>query len=84
MSWRIELTPQATRDLHRLDRPISRRVVAKLERIAVDPLRFFQRLVGYDLYKLRVGDYRILAAISREHQKVLVQRIDHRSRVYGR
>lgn len=84
MGWRVELTPQAARDLGRLDPPVARRVAAKLEQAAGDPSRSFKRLVGYDLYKLRVGDYRVLAHLSHEARTVLVQRIDHRSRIYER
>ncbi len=54
------------------------------QRAAREPLRFFSRLVGGDDYKLRVGDYRLLALLSRETMTVLVERVDHRSRVYRR
>ncbi|HEV8359397.1 MAG TPA: type II toxin-antitoxin system RelE/ParE family toxin [Candidatus Thermoplasmatota archaeon] len=84
MAWRVDLTPHAARDLGQLDAPIARRVVAKLEQAATDPKRHFKRLVGYDLYKLRVGDYRVLAHISQDARKILIQRIEHRSRVYDR
>lgn len=84
MPWRVELTPQAARDLGRLDGAVAKRVVAKLGKAARDPSKFFKRLVGYDLYKLRIGDYRVLAHLSQATRTVLVQRIDHRSRIYDR
>ncbi len=84
MPWRIQWTDQAIRDLSRLDRPVARRIVSKLEQAARDPLRYFSRLVGGDDYKLRIGDYRLLALLSHETTTILVERVDHRSRVYRR
>jgi len=84
MPWRIKWTDQAVRDLSGLDRPVAQRIVSKLEQAARDPLRFFSRLVGGDDYKLRVGDYRLLALLSHETETILVERVDHRSRVYRR
>jgi mRNA interferase RelE/StbE len=82
--WTIELTVQAERDLAGLDRQIAARIVAKLESVAADPQRFFSKLVGYDLYKLRVGDYRVIALLSTSQRAVIIQRIEHRSNVYQR
>jgi len=84
MSWSIELTYRALRDLGKLDRLVARRVVAKLERSAEDPHRFLSRVVGSDDYKLRVGDYRVLAGLVHETKTILVKRVDHRSRIYER
>jgi len=84
MPWRIRWTDQAVRDLSRLDHTVARRIVLKIEQAATDPIRFFSRLVGGDDYKLRVGDYRLLALRSHETMTVLVERVDHRSRVYRR
>ena len=84
MGWSIQWTDQAEKDLGNLDRSVAARVVAKLEQSASNPLHFFARLVGGDEYKLRVGDYRLLAVLVHETQTVLVERLDHRSRVYRR
>ncbi len=63
---------------------MARRVVAKLEQAAAHPERFFQRLAGSGEYKVRVGDYRVIAALTHERQTIIVERVDHRSRVYER
>ena len=80
----MEFTARALRDLGRLDRLVAGRVVAKLERAATQPKRFFSRIVGSDEYKLRVGDYRLLAVLSYETRTIIVMRVDHRSQVYDR
>jgi len=39
-------------------------------------------LVASDERKLRVGDYRLLAVLDPATRTILVERVDHRSRVY--
>lgn len=63
---------------------MARRVVAKLEQAAAQPERFFERLVGSGEYKLRIGDFRLIAALAFPTKTILVERVDHRSRVYER
>ncbi len=58
--------------------------MAKLEQAALNPTHFFTRLAGEDDYKLRIGDYRLLALLAPESQTIHVERVDHRSRVYRR
>ncbi len=82
MPWSIRWTAQGLRDLARLDPAVARRIVAKLEQAAQDPTHFFTRLVGADDYKLRIGDYRLLAVLSHATETIDVERVDHRSRAY--
>ena len=49
-----------------------------------NPHRFFERLKGRTDYKLRVGDYRVIADLDDRTKKIEVTLIDHRSRVYKR
>ena len=84
MSWSVELTERAFRDLGSLAPVVGRRVVAKLEEAAGNPSRFFARLVGSDEFRMRVGDYRVLAILAHEMKVIVVARIEHRSRVYAR
>lgn len=72
------------RDLARIDPPVARRIVEKLERAADRPEHYLQRLASSDEYKLRTGDYRLLAVLSHPDRTILVERVDHRSRVCER
>jgi mRNA-degrading endonuclease RelE of RelBE toxin-antitoxin system len=83
MPWSILWTDQALQDTTQIDPPIARRIVRKLDQAAGDPARYFSRLVASDEHKLRNGDYRLLSALD-ESQTILVERVDHRSRIYGR
>ena len=84
MEWSIVWTDQAARDLSTLDPSIARRIARRLEQVADNPIHFFVRLVGSDEHKLRIGDYRLLAALDPEARTIVAQRVDHRSRVYER
>ena len=82
--WSLQWTETAVRDLRRLDPPVARRIVAKLEQAGERPERVFERLSGSPDYKLRVGDYRVLVVLLFPERRIIVQRVDHRSRIYER
>jgi mRNA interferase RelE/StbE len=85
--WRVEFHPAAVRDLRKLGADGERRVLRYLrERIAgsQDPRRFGHALTGDldGLWRYRVGDYRVVAAIEDDQFVVLVVTIGHRREVY--
>jgi mRNA interferase RelE/StbE len=86
-SWRVEFHPGAVRDLRKLGAEAERNVLRYLrERIAGsdDPRRFGHALTGdrKGLWRYRVGDYRIVAAIEDARFVVLVVAVGHRREVY--
>jgi len=85
--WRVEFDAAAVRDMRKLGFDAERRVLRYLrERIAGigDPRRFGQALTGdrKGLWRYRVGDYRIVAAIEDDCFMVLVVTVGHRREVY--
>ncbi len=88
MAWRIEFDPAAERELKKLDRQASRRILDFLSgRVATskDPRRLGEALRGSklgDFWKYRVGDYRVIASIEDRVMVVLVVRIGNRRDVY--
>ncbi|MCD6576159.1 MAG: type II toxin-antitoxin system RelE/ParE family toxin [Nanoarchaeota archaeon] len=82
MPWKIELSEEAFRDLSKIDAKEARRIVRRLESAAKDPKHYFKRLKGCDDYKLKVGDYRILALLLHEKKIIFVEKIGHRRNVY--
>lgn len=87
MAWRIELTGTAAKQLARLDRGDAQRIIAFLRtRLAPldDPRSAGKALHGPlgALWRCRVGDFRLLAAIEADVLRVLVVRIGHRREVY--
>jgi mRNA interferase RelE/StbE len=88
VAWKIELTPQAARNLDKLDPQIARRILSFLHgRLAVldDPRSLGEALKGSKLgefWKYRVGDYRIIASIEDRKLTIYVLRIGNRREVY--
>ena len=88
MEWSIKFDREAERDLDRLDPQVARRISRFLfERVAhlEDPRSIGDALKGTelgDLWKYRVGDYRIIASIEDKLVRILVVRIGNRREVY--
>jgi mRNA interferase RelE/StbE len=88
MAWSIKFDRLAERELNRLDPQIARRINRFLfERIASleNPRSIGEALQGSelgDLWKYRVGDYRVIASIEDKLVLILVVRIGNRREVY--
>jgi mRNA interferase RelE/StbE len=88
MAWSIKLDRQAERELDHLDPQIARRINGFLfDRVATleNPRSIGEALKGSelgDLWKYRVGDYRIIASIEDKLVLILVVRIGNRREVY--
>ena len=86
--WSVEFTPCAEKALKRLDHSVGKRVVGKLQEIqgADDPRDFLKPMTGplAGMFRLRVGDYRVIIDIQDERCVVLALDVGHRSVVYGR
>jgi mRNA interferase RelE/StbE len=68
--------------LNGLPKEIRGRVFDKILSTKGDPLRYFERLAGRPDYKLRVGDYRVVADIDRARRLIKITLIGHRKDVY--
>ncbi len=85
--WSVEFDRNAARDLHKLGSEPQRLILKYLrERIATaeDPRRFGHALTRdlHGLWRYRVGDFRLVAAIEDERFVVLVVTVGHRREVY--
>ena len=70
--------------LNKLQRPVRDRIFNKILSTKENPLRFFERLTERNDYKLRVGDYRIIADINQNLKKIEITRVGHRKNIYER
>jgi mRNA interferase RelE/StbE len=88
MAWKVELSSLARKNLSQLDPQISRRILSfLLERVSqLDDVRSVgEALKGSklgELWKYRVGDYRVIAKIEDEIVKILVVKIGNHREVY--
>lgn len=57
------------------------RIIATIERIRIRPDEYVRKLVGDDVYRLRVGNYRVILDLGKEKLIILVLRIGHKMNV---
>jgi mRNA interferase RelE/StbE len=86
MAHRIELCPAATRQLKKIDRSILPQKAAKIDSLGDNPRpRNCEKLSGYEgLYRVRVGDYRIIYAVEDRLVLVVVLKVGNRAEIYQR
>lgn len=88
MAWRIEYAESVRKSVRRLDRQVQRRLRDFLEVRLVrmdNPRQLGAAMQGsryHDLWRYRVGNYRIIAEIDDERILILVVRIAHRRDAY--
>ena len=84
--YRVHFTPRAQAELSALPKTDREKVDAKILSLADNPRPAgVEKLVGDDgLYRIRVGDYRVVYSIHDDVLLVLVVRIGHRGEVYRR
>lgn len=86
MAYRIELSPSAARQLKRIDRRLLPRIAEKINSLAIEPRPHgVEKLSAqHDLYRVRVGDYRIVYGVEDRSVLVAILRVGNRSEVYQR
>ena len=83
-NYEVEIARSAEKQLRRLPRSDQERIASTLMSLATDPLPTgVRKLSGYDdVFRVRVGRYRILYSISEQALTILVLKIGHRQSVY--
>lgn len=86
MSYTVEFTTTAARQVRKLPRNIRARILDAVEALSVEPRpRGARKLVGEDIaWRLRTGDYRVIYEIVDETLTVTIIRAAHRREVYNR
>jgi mRNA interferase RelE/StbE len=83
----VQILSKAAKDLKALTPSDRARIIRKIEQYADDPAsqaNNVKALQGSDLYRLRVGDYRVLFTIAADSTVtvMLVHRVRHRREAY--
>jgi len=88
LAWLIKIDEGAKKDLAKLGKPVAKRVTSflknRLQKLT-DPRSIGEALKGKkfgELWKYRVGDFRIIAKIEDKQLLILVVRVGHRKNVY--
>jgi len=83
-SYSLSFKPSVQKDLRPLPKSIVARVIGQIEGLKTDPLpRQSIKLSGSErLYRIRVGDYRIVYEVDAKAKQVTVHSVRHRRDVY--
>ena len=81
MTYEVFFSDLALKQLRKLDLEIRQRIIATIERIRIRPDEYVRKLVGDDVYRLRVGNYRVILDLDKEKLIILVLRIGHKMNV---
>ena len=82
--YKIEVSRSAEKQLKKLPRGDQQRIVEAVLALADEPVpRGARKLAGYDdVFRIRVGRYRILYSVSSGTLVIIVLKIGHRKDVY--
>ncbi len=86
MSYLVEFTPGAINNLGLLTSANQQRTLNKIRWLSenfenISPQALSANLSG--LFKLRVGDYRVIYSFDLESQRITIHKIGHRREVYS-
>ncbi len=79
---KIIILPITKKNLRKLPKEIVEIILKKLYSIRENPLRYIERLKKKGLWKLRIGDYRVIININTKNEIINVIKIGHRKDVY--
>ncbi len=87
IKWNVEFKPGALKSLEKLDKPSQKRIIKYLDNLMLldDPKLKGKPLQGMmkNLWRYRVGDYRIICEIEGKCLVIIVIHIGHRKNVYS-
>lgn len=86
--YEIEFVKSARKEFERLPTKFRARIVDALHLLAQNPfselLKVKKLQSALDVYRIRVGDYRVLYELHNDRLTVLVIKVGHRSEIYRR
>jgi mRNA interferase RelE/StbE len=85
MSYRVEFTPEATAGLEALTSNIQERTLRKIHWLSENFDDLSPQALSADLsslFKLRVGDYRVIYSFDTKAQCITIHKVGHRRDIY--
>lgn len=83
-SYRVVVRPSVRKDLRSIPKATVHRILERIESLVDDPRpQKSAKLTGAeDLYRLRVGDYRIIYGVDDDAKMVAIHHVRHRREAY--
>jgi mRNA interferase RelE/StbE len=82
LPFRVEFTELAADKYRKLDKTTQNKIAKKLREVAENPKRHVTSLRSIGAFKIRVGDYRLIADVDWAEEVVYVLTLGHRSTIY--
>ena len=82
MIFELIFDEEAIGFLNDLPKELKKRIFNKITKAKENPFHFFERLEERKDYKLRIGDYRVIADI--DEKKINITKIGHRKNIYDK
>ena len=85
LAWKVEITKSAEKIINKLDKNIKKRISIFIKKVASDNPRLKGKVLKgnkKDLWRYRVGDYRIICRIEDEVITIVVLAVGHRGDIY--
>lgn len=83
-AYKIRLQKSAEKELSKLSPDICKRIIQKIDLLSLNPFPPGVKKLSdeHDLYRIRVGDYRIIYQVENNILVIIVVKIGHRREVY--
>ncbi len=85
IGYYVEFRPEALEDLWALDKVVAQRALKKTRWLAENFEDITPEILKGDfkgLFKLRIGDYRVLYTVNYNERKIIIHLVGHRKDVY--
>jgi mRNA interferase RelE/StbE len=82
MNYEVIFDEAVIEKLGNFEKNLKKRIFEKIMQAKQDPEHFFKRLTERTDYKLRVGDYRIIADIDHTNKLIFITEVGHRKNIY--
>jgi mRNA interferase RelE/StbE len=86
VKYSILISPRAQRQIKKLPKSIQQQIISELQELEIIPRpQDVDKLsCNDDLYRVRVGDYRIIYQINDPQNTLIIAKVAHRREVYKR
>jgi mRNA interferase RelE/StbE len=81
--YNVAVPHSVAKQIKKLPQQVIKRVLKEIDGLGNNPRPLhYKKLIGEDLFRIRVGDYRVIYAIDDTQRCVVIVRVGHRREVY--
>ena len=81
MKYKIQIKKSVKKDISSFDKSTMRRLIKAIQKLESKPYENAKKLFGENLYRIRVGHYRIVYEIVKKEARIEIYKISHRKNV---